>query len=156
MTDKLARPHLRKLTEHNRPASGTPAGGNGWGSPPNAPKAFSADYQPRPGHIQAGKDARAALVEYLLTKHKAAADVILRVMEDREAPHAAQVSAAVHVLDRTLGKPHQSVDTTVKHSGNIGNTPEALLLDMLTTEELEIMHQLRLSAEERATEGQEP
>jgi len=143
MKDKLARPHLRKLTEHNRPASGTPAGGNGWGSPPNAPKAFRADY------------ATAKTATDMAKVHLVAAIEVWReVMMD--PTHSMRVVAATKMVERAAGTAPQSIDMTLKHSGNIGNTPEALLLDMLTTEELEIMHQLRLSAEERATEGQEP
>lgn len=154
MTDKLARPHLRKLTEHNRPASGTPAGGNGWGSPPNAPKAFSADYQPSAESKTLGHATAKTATDMAKVHLVAAIEVWREVMMD--PTHSMRVVAATKMVERAAGTAPQSIDMTLKHSGNIGNTPEALLLDMLTTEELEILHQLRLSAEERATEGQEP
>jgi hypothetical protein len=100
-------PWLKNVTAHTRPARGMgtnlPASGKIWDEGKPA-KAFSADHQPPPGAQEAGK-ADAATLRELLSPHKRrVADTYLRIMDDAEAPHMAQLAAANAIADRLEGK----------------------------------------------------
>jgi len=47
---------------------------------------------------------------------------LITIVDDPEAPYAAQIAAAVHVLDRAFGRPKQAVDIETT-----GKTLEQLL-----------------------------
>jgi hypothetical protein len=53
--------------------------------------------------------AKIDIAERAKTHGDAALATLVNVMNDREAPHSARVSAANAILDRGFGKPHQSV-----------------------------------------------
>lgn len=53
---------------------------------------------------------------------------LVEVMNDKEAPPAARVAAAGHVLDRGYGKAATSLDLTVQHS--VSETAASVLLEL--------------------------
>jgi hypothetical protein len=56
---------------------------------------------------------------------------------DPEAPYAAQIAAAVHVLDRCFGKPRIAID-----SGERGRTLEEILQSIAAARETEKAQEL--------------
>ncbi|MGZ8096731.1 MAG: hypothetical protein ACXWUD_10890 [Methylosarcina sp.] len=78
-----------------------------------------------------------ALKEMASEYTERALDVLVEVMEDPEAPHAARVAAADKVLDRGHGRPAITVDATL--SDTLG--PD--MLKRLETEMMERMARAR-------------
>jgi hypothetical protein len=63
-----------------------------------------------------GRPAVIREVRDLARAHTADAfNTLLGVCQDKEAPPAARVAAAAHILDRGYGKPTQHVSQTVRH-----------------------------------------
>ena len=103
------RPHLRGLTQHTRPASGTPAGGDGIGGPANG-----AGRAPGVGatsaEILSGRARNALISDLALERVGAAMARIDAVLSDGVHPHA--FAAARYVIDRVAGTPAASVTVT--------------------------------------------
>ena len=71
----------------------------------------------KPGKV--GK-AKRALAEMAKEHAEAALKTLAEVQADKEAPHAARVSAATAILDRAYGKPAQSMSLSNPDGSNIG------------------------------------
>lgn len=74
--------------------------------------------RPKGAVNKATADIKEAASEY----SDAALKVLVRVMNDKEAPAAAQVAAANAVLDRAHGKPKQALDVDAKGLGPVSVT----------------------------------
>ena len=79
-----------------------------------------------------GRPREVAEVRELAREHtEAALKTLATIMEDDDAPHAARVSAANAVLDRAVGKPTATLDTTIEdrrpHERPRGSTADELL-----------------------------
>jgi len=100
------RPHLRGLTQHTRPASGTPAGGDGIGGPANgvgrAPGVGATSAE-----VLSGRARNALISDLALERVGAAMARIDRVLGDDAHPQG--FAAARYVLDRVAGTPGASV-----------------------------------------------
>jgi hypothetical protein len=120
------------------PASGIPAGGDGWGGAAHGARAFSADYDP-PGAAKALGHARAQTAAELSRAivHKGV-EAWERVLDDPKAPHMALVAAGQALVERAEGKPVQRVINTVVRA------PLPLDLDKLTPLQLEVLEELLL------------
>tara|TARA_R110000822_G_scaffold132056_1_gene269188 strand:- start:5146 stop:5553 length:408 start_codon:yes stop_codon:yes gene_type:complete len=103
------RPHLRGLTKHTRPASGTPAGGDGIGGP-----ARGASRAPGVGatstEILSGRARNALIADLAMERVVAAMARIDATLADDAHPQA--FAAARYVLDRVAGTPAASVTVT--------------------------------------------
>ena len=111
MTDepkrKRGNPNLRNLTQHTRPASGMPAGGDGIfaGASGGGKRPFSAETQPSPDAKSAGQAAKALMVAALVEKQLAAANVLIDLMTDKGEPGQTRLNAANSLLNRLHGTP---------------------------------------------------
>lgn len=74
--------------------------------------------RPKGAANKATADIKEAASEY----SDAALKVLVRVMDDKGAPAAAQVAAANAILDRAHGKPKQSLDVDAKGLGPVSVT----------------------------------
>ena len=103
------RPHLRGLTQHTRPASGTPAGGDGIGGPANgvgrAPGVGATSAE-----VLSGRARNALISDLALARVAAAMARIDRVLGDDAHPQG--FAAARYVIDRVAGTPAASVTVT--------------------------------------------
>ena len=100
---------MRGLTQHTRPASGTPAGGDGIGGPANG-----AGRAPGIGatstEILSGRARNALISDLALERVGAAMARIDRVLGDDAHPQG--FAAARYVIDRVAGTPAASVTVT--------------------------------------------
>jgi hypothetical protein len=55
---------------------------------------------------------------------------LIELMEDSESPPAVRMACAVHILDRALGKPKQTIDVEQQ-----GKTLESMLLEIWAARE---------------------
>ena len=102
--------------KHQKPPSGIPARGAGYGGPakPKPRKAFTAEEQPTPEAKAAGHAAAKTARELAIEHREAAIAVLARVMNDPTAPPQTQADAANKMLNRSDGTPSASVDVTTK------------------------------------------
>ncbi len=73
---------------------------------------------------------------------------LMTIVDDPEAPYAAQIAAATHVLDRAFGRPRQTVDVEQQ-----GRTLEEILLAIAAAREAE-QAQERAGGERPATKSE--
>ena len=88
-----------------------------------------------PGHTaNPGGRPRAErdVVELAREGSPAAIRRLMTIVDDPEAPYAAQIAAAIHILDRALGKPKVSLEVE-----NQGRTLEDMLRALWETREAE-------------------
>lgn len=73
-------------------------------------------WQPGQSGNPGGRPRIVGELKDLAREHTAEAfKTLLDVCQDTEAPPAARVAAAAHILDRGYGKPTQTVNATVNH-----------------------------------------
>lgn len=97
-----------------KPPSGIPAGGPGWGGPANGGGTrpdYSADNQPTPDAKVAGKDVAREVRERIAARRLDLVDRLLALSELGETD-AIRLQATNSALDRLMGKPQASVDVT--------------------------------------------
>lgn len=85
--------------------------------PQNTPTAEPRDTRWKPGQSgnPGGRPAVIKEIRDLARAHTMTAfNTLLAVCENSEAPPAARVSAAAHILDRGFGKPQQSIVSTIR------------------------------------------
>ena len=103
------RPHLRGLTKHTRPASGTPAGGAGIGGPANG-AGRAPGIGPTSAEVLSGR-ARNQMISDLAMKRVdlafAALDLVLA-----DPAHPQAFAVAKYIIDRIAGTPAASVTVT--------------------------------------------
>ena len=103
------RPHLRGLTKHTRPASGTPAGGDGIGGPANG-AGRAPGIGPTSAEVLSGRARNALIADRAFERVEAAFAVLDAVLANDAHPQA--FAAAKYVLDRVAGTPAASVTVT--------------------------------------------
>ena len=103
------RPHLRGLTKHTRPASGTPAGGAGIGGPANG-AGRAPGIGPTSAETLAGRARNALIADQALARVDIAFATIDLVLADPAHPQA--FAAAKYIIDRIAGTPAASVTVT--------------------------------------------
>ena len=100
------RPHLRGLTKHTRPASGTPAGGAGIGGPANG-AGRPPGIGPTSAETLAGRARNALIADRAFERVDQAFAMIDLVLANDAHPQA--FAAAKYILDRVAGTPGASV-----------------------------------------------
>lgn len=110
---KRGNPNWQPGGSEHRPASGTPAGGDGWGGPARGSAAqFSVDNQPNGDMKSAGKASKVALVAFLVAKQMRAAEKLVELIDAPEATPQVQLAASVALLNRLHGTPAASLGLT--------------------------------------------
>lgn len=98
----------------NKPASGSPARGIGWGGEASGkePKPWTRDDRPSEEAINAGREAAKTARE--IAKHHAVemAGIMLEIARDVTLPAPTRLEAANKMIDRAEGRPAQSVGGT--------------------------------------------
>ena len=123
------RPNLRAITGRTKPASGIPAGGEGYGGPANGAGA-TPGIGPTSTQVMDGRARNALISDMAQARVNAAFARIDAVMADDMHPHA--FNAAKYVIDRVAGTPAASVTvteeapavTTYRWLPDIEGTPE--------------------------------
>ena len=100
------RPHLRGLTKHTRPASGTPAGGAGIGGPANG-AGRAPGIGPTSAEVLSGR-ARNQMISDLAMKRVDQAFAVIDAVLANDA-HPQAFAAAKYIIDRIGGTPSVSV-----------------------------------------------
>ena len=100
------RPHLRGLTKHTRPASGTPAGGAGIGGPANG-AGRAPGIGPTSAEVLSGRARNQMIADQAFARVDQAFAMIDLVLAD--ATHPQGFAAAKYVIDRIAGTPSASV-----------------------------------------------
>ena len=103
------RPHLRGLTKHTRPASGTPAGGAGIGGPANG-AGRAPGIGPTSAEVLSGRARNQMISDLAMKRVDLAFAALDRVLADDAHPQGFAV--AKYILDRVAGTPAASVTVT--------------------------------------------
>ena len=103
------RPHLRGLTKHTRPASGTPAGGAGIGGPANG-AGRAPGIGPTSAEVLSGRARNQMISDLAMKRVDQAFAVIDAVLADTTHPQG--FAAAKYIIDRIAGTPAASVAVT--------------------------------------------
>ena len=97
--------------KNQKPPSGIPAGGAGYGGRAKGASTsrFTPENQPTPEQKAQGVVEAKALRELLAPHRAAIVQTWVDVMNDPLAPHAAKIAAANAIADRLEGKPAQAI-----------------------------------------------
>lgn len=115
----------RMLERNNKPASGIPAGGPGWGGPANGRGSDKPAAPPIADPKAAAAAAHTPQAEAKRRASIASAEELKGVLSDialnDKAPDMARIAAADKLLDRIEGKPVQKTELTGKDGGPLAS-----------------------------------